>query len=205
MRTRSRLLSLVAVAALLTFGSAGPASAHDQLVDSSPAAGDRLQAAPTEVSLRFDADVMNIGAIVMVVDASGKDWVIGDPRIDRTDVVVGLMPGMTDAGFEVRWRVVSADGHPIAGIIPFTIGDGAVYSSTDESSTSGDTEPTAAEIQATTEQNTIWRVLLIGLGGAVIAVALYAVITFIRRRARGSSDTGGSSESDPPIIERQQP
>jgi hypothetical protein len=40
---------------------------------------ERLDAAPSEVSLTFSADVLTIGAAVVIADASGRDWAAGAP------------------------------------------------------------------------------------------------------------------------------
>ncbi len=84
------------------------------------------------------------GAVVLVVDASGKDWVSGDATVAGRPVTAALEPGMPTAGYQVRWQVVSEDGHPIAGVIPFTIGDAEpLQSPTSGGSTA--TPPASAE------------------------------------------------------------
>ncbi len=171
-----------------------PAFAHDELVESSPTAGQVFEIAPTEVSLRFSAEVMTMGAIVVVVDESGRDWVDGELALAGTQVDAPVQPGMPAAGYEVRWRVVSADGHPISGVIPFTVGDGAPFdkgaaAQTDagvsEAADSAASAPPTSETQSQiTSENGALRTVLIGAGGAIAAIAVFAVITLFRRRAR---------------------
>ena len=50
-------------------GSVLPAAAHDDLIGSEPAEGERLETAPESVSLRFTSEVLTIGAAVVVADA----------------------------------------------------------------------------------------------------------------------------------------
>lgn len=188
MSSRSRLAVLGALVVALVLAPAIAASAHDQLIGSSPANGERLETAPTEVVLHYDDDVLDIGALVLVVDESGRDWVVGDPRISRSDVTVGLDSNMPDAGYQVRWQVVSKDGHPISGVIPFTIGDGEEFSSNADGATSGQSA-SAPQNQAPDEQSAIGRLVVIGAIGAAIAVAVLALITFLSRRARRAADT----------------
>ncbi len=62
------------VLAGVLLGSAQPAHAHDQLVDSSPAAGESLQAPPDEVVLRFSGDLIELGGAILVTDAVDRSW-----------------------------------------------------------------------------------------------------------------------------------
>ncbi len=190
--SRFRMIVVAAaVAVLVVFGAAAPASAHDELLASTPAADARLEAAPTEVSLTFSADVMTIGAAVIVVDASGRDWAAGEPTIDRGTVTVPVDEAMPAAGYEIRWRVVSSDGHPISGLIPFAIGDGEPLTRT--SAPDASTAATDVGSLSTQENQGALRVVLIGAGGAAVAVALFALIRFLRRPRTAVAQPG-----DPP-------
>ncbi|KRA26022.1 copper resistance protein CopC [Microbacterium sp. Root61] len=182
------------VAGAAAFGAAAPAAAHDELQGSSPSSEERLALAPETVTLTFSADVLAVGAAVIVVDDSGRDWVSGEPLVDQATVTAMLDPGMPVAGYEIRWRVVSSDGHPISGIIPFTVGDAAplARTATPDASTSPVDAGTGTESQSTQENEGALRVVLIGAGGAVIAIAVFALIHFLRRRA----NRGGTGASD---------
>ncbi|MEZ3160492.1 copper resistance CopC family protein [Microbacterium sp. BWT-B31] len=173
---------------LLALSAAVAASAHDELIASSPAEGEALASAPETVTLTFTADVMTLGAAIVVADGSGVDWVAGEPVIDGGTLTVPLREGMPDAGYEIRWRVVSADGHPIAGLVPFTIGDAAplVMEPPRPEAESGD----ADENDQSTQADAAMRLVIIGAGGAASAVAVYALIHLIRRRKRGGAPEG---------------
>ena len=194
-----RMSVLATVAALATvLGVATPAAAHTQLVESTPSSGAQLATAPAEVTLSFADQVLTMGAAIYVVDGSGRDWASTEPTVDFATVTVQLDASMPVAGYEIRWRVVAADGHPITGIIPFTIGDAKPLPRSDNSGNSGNsgnagdpgaesgTDP-AAENQSTTQDQGPNRVLLIGAGGATLAVAVFLLIQFLRRR---TSPTG---------------
>lgn len=190
-----RIVAGVVVAFAAVLAVAAPASAHDELLSSTPETGQRLTEAPTQVTLTFSADVLDTGAAVIVADAGGHDWVATEPVLDGATVTVELQPDMPAAGYEVRWRVVSSDGHPIAGTVPFTIGDATPLEHTaqptapsaDGQAAQSD-EPTADE--AGQENAGALRIAFIGAAGAGIAVALFALILFLRRRsdARGTDD-----------------
>lgn len=200
----SRIRTLLAGAALATavvLGTALPAAAHDDLVGSTPTAGETLATPPTSVTLSFSADVLTIGALVSVVDASGTDWA-GEPAIEMTDVITPLKDGMPAGAYEIRWRVVSSDGHPISGLVPFTVEASAVTevvpSPTPEVTAAATSEPepeASAAPVADDAQDSLWespiaRTIAIAGAGAVVALALFFGISFIRRRrqAAGSAD-----------------
>lgn len=180
--------------------SASPASAHDELVASTPAAGAQLASAPSEVSLTFSADVLTLGAAVIVADGEGRDWAATDPVVADGVVTVGLSPDMPDAGYEIRWRVVSEDGHPVSGLVPFTVGDAAPLTRTPAAdATTGEMAPTdasatdasatdaAAQEQDTQADQGSPRIVLIGIGGAIAALAVFALIHLLRRKKGAST------------------
>ncbi|MBB2975935.1 methionine-rich copper-binding protein CopC [Microbacterium endophyticum] len=177
------------VGAVVILATAVPASAHDELLESSPAYNAQLDAAPTEITLTFSADVLEMGAVVIVADANDTDWAASEPEISGESVTVGLQTDMPDAGYEVRWRVVSSDGHPISGVIPFTIGNASplVRASAGPSETA--TPSPTTNTQITSEDGGALRPIVIGVIGAAAAVAIFAVILYFRRRAHaGGTD-----------------
>lgn len=193
-------LTLGAIATLLV---AAPASAHDQLISSTPAADEQLAAPPESITMTFSGELLVLdesltGAVVLVVDASGKDWVAGDATVEGRTVTASLAPGMPTAGYQVRWQVVSEDGHPIAGVVPFTIGDAApmeiATTATAPETPSGSTE----QSDQTAESGSAYRVLLIGAGGAAVAVLVFVLVRFLRRprTAAAPPESGGSAADD---------
>ncbi len=170
----------IVVAVVVVLASVVPASAHDQLLSSTPAEGERLASAPDEISLSFSADVLDVGAEVVVADADGVDWAGADPLLSAGVVTVPLRGELPAAGYEVRWRVVSSDGHPLSGVIPFTVGDGAPLERT---AASADPAAVAAPADAET---VIPRVLLTAAIGAGAALAVFCAffLLFRRRHAR---------------------
>lgn len=184
------LLLAVALAAAAVLAIAAPASAHDELLGSTPASGEALGSAPTEVTLTFSADVLTIGAAVIVADGEGKDWAAAAPAVDNGVVSVALVPALPAGGYEIRWRVVSQDGHPISGLIPFTVGGATPLTRTPAAAPPTDATDTTAtatpQDQSAREDQGIIRILLVGAGGAIIAVAAYAAFHLLRRK-KGTS------------------
>lgn len=198
MSTVRALATGMVLAAFAVFASASPALAHDQLLSSTPSAGEDLATAPETVSLEFSNDVLALGdagTIVIVADASGHDWVVGTPYVTDRTVMADLAEGMPAAGYELRWQVVSIDGHPISGVIPFTIGGAEPLATTGTPTVA----PDASEIQTETQSQTAddnqgtLRIALIGVGGAIGAVAVLTLIQLLRRRTRAAR-IGDSSQ-----------
>lgn len=134
------------VALLLSFGLvAAPASAHDALVASTPADGETLTTAPTELNLSYNAEIAQIGADVVVTDPAGM--VVSQPlTVAGTDVVVPLAADLAPGAYAVAWRVTSSDGHPIDGTLAFTLDVPTVASPTAEPTSA---EPSTTESSAT--------------------------------------------------------
>jgi copper resistance protein C len=116
---RGGVLALLTGLALLV-GTA-PAWAHSRLESSDPVAGASLAAGPQKVSLTFNEPVQPGFTVITVIGPDGDDYRGGDvSEVDDT-VSVGVLPLGPAGAYQVGYRVVSADGHPISGSIPFTL------------------------------------------------------------------------------------
>jgi len=200
-----RLAAGVTVAAVAILASAVPASAHDQLISSTPSDGAELDAAPESITLTFSGQLLILdesmsGAVVLVVDDSGRDWATGEAEVRGDTVIAAVDPAMPVAGYQVRWQVVSEDGHPISGVIPFTIGDAAPMKTSSASPPASDVttqDTTGANAQTADDPSGVLRPLLIGAGGAAIAVVAFALYRFLRRpRVTAAPPTPGESAAD---------
>jgi copper transport protein len=116
---------VLGAAALLALLPAGPAHAHAVLQDATPSDRSVLDEPPDEVLLRFNepVDLPTGGLRVFDTDANRVDTGTLDLG-DRASVGVGLPGDLPDGGYVVTWRVISADSHPISGVLTFTVGDG---------------------------------------------------------------------------------
>ena len=191
----------VIVAAIAVFAIAAPASAHDQLVSSTPSDGEQLAAAPTSVTMTFSGELLVLddsaaGAVVLVVDESGADWSAGSVTVSGSTVTAELRPDMPVAGYQVRWQVVSEDGHPISGVIPFTIGDATPFTIAGTPSSAGETPDAANSDQVAQETSGVVRTLLVAGGGAAVAAAVFLLYRFLRRprTAAASPESGGAAD-----------
>jgi LPXTG-motif cell wall-anchored protein len=123
---KSRLpLLLLALCALLLAPLL--ASAHADLVSSTPADGSTMTAAPSRVTAVFDEELASDGSTLTVVDAAGKRVDAGDGKLDLDDLehqtlIVSLKSGLGAGVYTVRWSAVSGDdGDTTSGSFSFTV------------------------------------------------------------------------------------
>lgn len=120
------LTSVVALLGAVLF-TAAPAAAHTGLVSSNPAAGATLTEVPATVTLTFSQEISEeFAAAALSVDgATGNEiplTVQGNQAVLDTTAVPDLpvTAGQANA-WQVLYRVVSPDGHPISGTVDFTV------------------------------------------------------------------------------------
>ena len=103
------------------------ASAHARLVGSKPADGAVLATAPNDVRLLFDDEVRPAGGERGRRRARPLGARRRRPahRQRRARSSLPLRPGLPHGAYSVRWRVVSNDGHLIAGVLAFAVGAGS--------------------------------------------------------------------------------
>jgi copper transport protein len=123
------LLLLAGLFAALLF-TAPAASAHATVVASDPVDGSRLQTPPTTVSVTFDQGVtLNSEGYLRVVDQSGRRVDSGQPNHPSgvgSKIEVAVKSGLPDGTYTASFRIISADGHPVAGAIRFVVGNGTL-------------------------------------------------------------------------------
>src|SRR3954451_3451500 len=111
------LASLAALLSALCIASA--AWAHATLLSSEPADGSVLTLPPKIVQLQFNESVAP--SAICVIDASGKAREVATRAVGQSVLIV--LPDDLPQGTQiVSYRVVSQDGHPVAGSMVFSIG-----------------------------------------------------------------------------------
>ncbi len=100
------------------------ASAHAFLVQTSPAAGQRLLTSPPSLTLQFSEAVAPGGIKVTVRNARGELVQTPPPsRASGGDLVAVQLPVLLPEVYSVQWQVVSADdAHFSAGSFAFAVG-----------------------------------------------------------------------------------
>ncbi|WP_141436411.1 copper resistance CopC/CopD family protein [Bacillus cereus] len=102
------------------------ASAHAYVVKSNPAENETLKKAPSVVKIEFDEDIqVSHFNTLFVRDSSGKRVDLKDAHIDKGNkklLEAGLKENLKNGLYSIQWKAISADGHPIQGVIPFRVG-----------------------------------------------------------------------------------
>ncbi|MEV5499919.1 copper resistance CopC family protein [Nonomuraea fuscirosea] len=196
---RSPIAALTAMlaAALLVFGTAAPALAHDALKSSSPAKGAKVTSLD-EVTLEFSAKVRL--PFVIVRGAGDAQHQSGKPEVDGAVVTQAVDGPLPDGKYTIAYRVVSSDGHPIEGEIPFRVegstpspspsaSAGATGSAPAEtgsaappSPSGGAPESQAAADRASAGQDVSFPVWLIVVIGALVGVGIGFLLSARRKR-----------------------
>jgi copper transport protein len=114
-----RLLAALATLLLAALFATG-AFAHAALVAVEPASGSMLVAAPKAVELRFN-EAVTPGAI-RLIDGAGRTR--DDARVGTSGETISVVmpPDLPQGTAVVSYRVISQDGHPVAGSVIFSIG-----------------------------------------------------------------------------------
>lgn len=119
------LLTALASLLLVLGTGAAPAQAHAELVGTTPEDGAVFASdeAPASVELRFTEGVRLIDGAIRLFSAGAEPQALSAEVIDGT-VVIELPEDLDEGAYALGWRVVSADTHPIGGVIDFQVGEG---------------------------------------------------------------------------------
>ncbi len=115
-------LSVFATALLVVLCGATGAFAHASLVATEPRDGSMIPQAPKTVRLRFNEPVTP--AVIRVIDADGRTRDDAAVRAADETIEITLPAGLPPGTQVISYRVTSADGHPVAGSMMFSIGMG---------------------------------------------------------------------------------
>ncbi|GAB2947824.1 hypothetical protein GCM10027280_40690 [Micromonospora polyrhachis] len=146
------------VAVLVALVPAGPAAAHNRLRSATPERDATLTAPPTEVVLEFAEPLNPTYTTIVVTDAARQRVATSEPVVAGTRGTVTFTEPLTDGGYTVAYRVVSADGHPVQGSYPFTVGSGPASvttpSAASPAASTGDATSTAGSDRAASADRT---------------------------------------------------
>ena len=122
--TLRRLLAGLAALVVVLLAAAVPArpvSAHAELLEITPADGEIVDSAPSQVVLRFSEPVSLTGGSAGVLDDDATEVSTGAQGVDGS-VTITLPTGLADGTYTVTWQVISVDSHRISGASVFHIG-----------------------------------------------------------------------------------
>lgn len=179
-----RLKSSFILALLSALLIAPSASGHDLLIEIDPAPGTVLTQGEFEASLIFNNPLLVVAgetnAELATKLVGSSEWVNHDVVV--VDQVLTAQISLSEAGdYDLRWKVVSSDGHPISGDSTFTLAIEDAIGPEDSES------PIVIAPAPIGEQTSGDRSLVgfyIGLAMVILGVIFAPIGLMIRRRAR---------------------
>ena len=105
--------------------SSYPASAHTELIKSSPAADKIISVMPTSVKLTFGEALLVISGSskqsnsITVKSPSGKTFSTGKVQVTKNIATVNLLKLKESGKYQVTFRVVAKDGHVFKDLFKF--------------------------------------------------------------------------------------
>ncbi|MEP6642312.1 MAG: copper resistance protein CopC [Gaiellales bacterium] len=118
-----RVRALAILVLLMPAAFPASAQAHATLLRTDPASGTEVAHAPARIVLHFDQQVADAGTTV--VSSTGASVLSGRAHTSPADakaLIVPLRSGLKDGDYTVRWKVVSADGHIVSGVMAIGVG-----------------------------------------------------------------------------------
>ena len=100
-----------------------PALAHAQLVDASPKANQTMSASPSEFRLFFSDELIDLGPASNWLKVENAQGVVvsTDSVLNGNQVSAKPTQALKPGKYQLTWRVLSEDGHPIQGNYEFTV------------------------------------------------------------------------------------
>lgn len=204
----------VALAIMSTLG-AGTVRADNTLESSEPADGSTLEAAPSEVVLRFVDPVDPATVTIELVAADESSTALPNPAQGADDRSVrAALPSGLSGLTTVRWKMVATDGHVMSGRFTFTVGSGA-GSTTSTVGPGGDEGPGGIVDESpggptygqSTPEVVRWMnrlagyLALIAVGGLVVAEMFFASGVLHQRRAETVIRVGAAALVISPLVQ----
>lgn len=160
-----------AAALLLVLLPARPAAAHAVLIESQPASGTTVAAAPRVALLRFSEDISPEFSAASLLDSTGR-------TVDGTRIATDRrgprqlalqLPRLAPGTYGISWRVLAEDdGHTTGGVVVFTVGSPSPGAPALRASAPGDGTPPQDIVRR-------WLGLCL-LAGLIGALAVAAVV-----------------------------
>jgi copper resistance protein C len=120
-RVALRLLAATVAACVALLVGAAPAFAHTRLESSDPVDKSSVDTAPASVSLTFNEAISAEFATLSVVGPDGTNYQSGPVSASNGQVSTAVSPLGPAGVYEIGYRVVSDDGHPVSGKVSFTL------------------------------------------------------------------------------------
>lgn len=176
---RQKLVILIALLASALFASS--ASGHDVLIKIDPSDGAVVTEGNFQATLVFNNPLLVIAGesnAELATKATGQsNWISHEVSIEGATLKADI--SLTEPGnYELRWKVVSSDGHPISGESSFVLEISPIAGSNQNELVS--------EVDSSNTPERSMTGFYIGLGMVVLGAVFAPVGIIMRRRAKKS-------------------
>jgi len=114
-----RIIGAILLAAFGIFAPVTSASAHTDLVSTSPTADSDVLAAQDTISLTFSEPPLVDGAAIVVMNSSGDILDSPAPALDGASLSIPWPADLSTGKVTVQWRATAQDGHVESGEFVF--------------------------------------------------------------------------------------
>ncbi|OAB45346.1 copper resistance protein CopC [Paenibacillus glacialis] len=114
--------------------------AHAYLQQSSPAANETVIDSPSKITLQFNESIQPAFHSISVSNSAGERVDLDDSYIpdNQPKTLEGnVRPNLPEGIYIIGWKIISGDGHPLEGNIPFQIGAGSSSINVPSANTTG--------------------------------------------------------------------
>lgn len=114
-----RIIGAILLAGLGLFGPISPATAHTDVVSTSPAADSDVNASQETISLTFTEPPLVDGAAIVVMNSDGDILDSPAPALEGASISIPWPADLTPGKVTVQWRATADDGHVLSGEFVF--------------------------------------------------------------------------------------
>jgi len=114
MSKSQRIIGSVLLAGLATFIPTTSASAHTDLVSSSPGADEIVNASQESISITFSEPPLVDGAAIVILNSTGETLDSPAPNLDGASLSIPWPADLTPGQVTVQWRATADDGHVLS-------------------------------------------------------------------------------------------
>ncbi|MFD4707341.1 copper resistance protein CopC [Gottfriedia sp. NPDC058432] len=165
---------------LLLFLFPTMASAHTKLVSSNPSNGQVITEPIKQITLEFEEALEQLGTIKLF--KAGTTTAVTNVSIKGNKLIADLPNGIENGDYKVEWKVVSEDGHPVTGQIPFKVQLKQVENKTTDKSVKDQTPTKEKQKEATPKkERSKYLIPLIAIGLFGIALMVGGVVLWNRK------------------------
>nr|WP_238533085.1 copper resistance protein CopC [Bacillus methanolicus] len=114
--------------------------AHAYIVKSVPMENQTISEPPSVVSIQFNEFIQPGLYSLAVMDASGNRVDLNNAHINKQNHAIleaEIRENLPNGMYSMQWKIISSDGHPVQGVIPFRIGRAGEESNALRAKTSG--------------------------------------------------------------------